>query len=154
MAKQSAGILLYRIFQGDLFVFLVHPGGPFFARKDLGVWSIPKGEFIDGEDPLTAARREFEEETGVRLDGKFTELSAIKLKSGKKVFAWACEGDLDIDTIESNTFDLEWPPRSGKTRSFPEIDRGGWFPVSVARTKVNERQQPLIDQLADMLAMH
>ena len=153
MAKQSAGILFYKIFQGELFVFLVHPGGPFFAKKDLGAWSIPKGEFGEGEDPLAAAKREFQEETGIRVEGKFTELSPTKLKSGKKILAWACEGELDPASIESNTFDLEWPPKSGKIQSFPEIDKGDWFTVPVAKTKVNEGQRPLIDPLAKMLGI-
>src|SRR6185369_17708958 len=110
----------------------------------------PKGEFNDDEDPLTAARREFKEEIGVDLDGKFTELSPIKLKSGKKVLAWACEGELDTATIKSNTFDLEWPPKSGKIQGFPEIDKGDWFSVPDAKTKINERQRSFIDQLAEM----
>ena len=151
MAKQSAGILLYKRSNGDLFVFLVHPGGPFFAKKDLGAWSIPKGEFAEGEEPLTAARREFFEETGIQIDGPFTELSPIKLKSGKKIFAWACKGDLDATKINSNTFDLEWPPKSGRMQSFPEIDKGEWFSASIAKTKINERQAALIDQLMERL---
>lgn len=151
MTKQSAGILLYKKSEGDLFVFLVHPGGPFFAKKDMGAWSIPKGEFSEGEEPLTAARREFSEETGVQIDGPFIELSPIKLKSGKKIFAWACEGDLDTAKIKSNTFDLEWPPKSGRIQSFPEIDKGDWFPTTVAKTKINERQSALIDQLIEII---
>jgi predicted NUDIX family NTP pyrophosphohydrolase len=151
VAKQSAGILLYKVLKKELYVFLVHPGGPFFAKKDLGAWSIPKGEFNDGEDPLTVARREFYEETGVQIEGDFTELSPIKQKSGKKVFAWAVEGEIDSGIIKSNTFDLEWPPRSNKLQSFPEIDRGEWFSLSTAKAKINDRQAALIDQLAEML---
>jgi len=151
MTKQSAGILLYKKSAGELFVFLVHPGGPFFAKKDLGAWSIPKGEFSEGEEPLTAARREFYEETGVQIDGPFMELSPIKLKSGKMIFAWACEGDLDTAKIKSNTFDLEWPPKSGRIQSFPEIDKGDWFPTAVAKTKINERQSAFIDQLIEII---
>src|SRR5579872_4715198 len=114
MAKQSAGILLYRFDNKQLQVFLVHPGGPFFRNKDDGAWSIPKGEFLDDEEALTAAKREFEEETGKSIDGKFIPLEPIVQKSGKKVFAWAVEGDIDAETIFSNTFELEWPPKSGK----------------------------------------
>src|SRR5689334_13919801 len=125
--KLSAGILLYRIRSGTLEVLLVHPGGPFWTRKDLGAWSIPKGEFEEGDDPLETAKREFLEETGAPVSGKFVALTPRKQKSGKLVHAWAVEGDLDASTIVSNSFSMEWPPRSGKQQEFPEVDRGEWF---------------------------
>src|SRR5579862_6732951 len=123
MSKQSAGILLYRKVEGQLEVFLIHPGGPYFKNKDEGAWSIPKGEFVEGEEALDAAKREFEEETGQKIEGNFTALKPIVQKSGKKVFAWAVEGDIDPDTIKSNEFEIEWPPKSGKKQSFAEVDR-------------------------------
>lgn len=151
MPKQSAGILLYRKVDHQLQVFLVHPGGPFFKNKDAGAWSIPKGEFEDDEDPLLAAKREFLEETGQAIDGEFIKLSPIKLKSGKTVHAWAIEGDIDHDTIASNVFEIEWPPRSGKKASFPEVDRAGWFDVAEAKVKVNSAQVKLIEELVGIL---
>jgi predicted NUDIX family NTP pyrophosphohydrolase len=151
MAKQSAGILLYRFTGKQLQVFLVHPGGPFFRNKDDGSWSIPKGEFLDDEDPLVAAKREFLEETGQSIGGKFLPLEPIIQKGGKKVFAWAVEGDIDHETITSNTFEIEWPPRSGKRQSFPEIDKAGWFDVEIARVRLNAAQVGLIDNLAQIL---
>ena len=147
MAKQSTGILLYRIVDGQLQVFLVHPGGPFFKNKDDGSWSIPKGEFADDENSLDAAKREFLEETGQIVDGHFGELTPIQQKGGKTVHAWAVEGDIDHETIVSNTFEIEWPPRSGKRQSFPEIDRAGWFDVEIAKTKINSAQAAFIDHL-------
>src|SRR5262245_64720215 len=126
MAKTSAGLLMYRFRNGATEVFLVHPGGPFWAKKDLGCWSIPKGEFIAGEDPLAAAAREFQEETGCPAPGPFTPLSPVKQGSGKIVYAWACEGDCDADRIKSNTFSAEWPPHSGRQQEFPEVDRAAW----------------------------
>lgn len=146
--KKSAGILLYRMKANGPEVFIVHPGGPFWAKKDKGSWSIPKGEFTDAENPLEAAKREFQEETGNTLSGNFIELKPIKQKSGKMVFCWALEGDIDPATIKSNTFELEWPPKSGKKKEFPEIDKGEWFTTSAARLKINEQQVDLIDQLA------
>src|ERR1700733_10588544 len=138
MAKQSAGILLYRKTGSSLQVFLVHPGGPFFKNKDAGAWSIPKGEFLDDEDALVAAKREFFEETGQAIsNGKFIPLKPVQLKSGKIVHAWAIEGDIDHETITSNLFEMEWPPKSGRMQSFPEIDRAGWFDVDEARIKIN-----------------
>ncbi|GGH29105.1 NTP pyrophosphohydrolase [Dyadobacter endophyticus] len=128
-------------------VLLVHPGGPFFVRKDLGAWSIPKGEYDDSEDPLTAARREFAEETGQAVEGDFLPLTAIKQKGGKEVLAWAVEGDIDAAKVSSNTFELEWPPRTGKMQKFPEIDRAEWFDLDTARTKINERQVSLLDEV-------
>jgi len=151
MPKQSAGILLYRNINSQLQVFLVHPGGPFFKNKDAGAWSIPKGEFLDDEDALQAAKREFLEETGQPVDGEFIKLSPIKLKSGKTVHAWAVEGDIDHNAIVSNVFEMEWPPRSGKTASFPEVDKSGWFSAEEACVKVNVAQVGLIEGLAVLL---
>jgi predicted NUDIX family NTP pyrophosphohydrolase len=146
----SAGILLYRRRDAGLEVLLVHPGGPFWARKDLGAWSIPKGEVDDGEDPRACALREFAEETGTRLPGgALDELGSVKLKSGKLVLAFAVEGDLDPATISSNTFELEWPPRSGRVQSFPEIDRAGWFDPATAREKLNPAQAAFVDRLQE-----
>ena len=150
MAKKSAGILLYRFSEKQLQVMLVHPGGPFFAKKDLGAWSIPKGEFTD-EDPLLAAKREFQEETGISIEGEFKPLDPVKQKGGKEVHAWAVEGDLDVTHIQSNTFELEWPPRTGKYQSFPEVDRGEWFDIPTAKKKINAGQWALIAQLEAML---
>jgi predicted NUDIX family NTP pyrophosphohydrolase len=145
MPKQSAGILLYRKINNQLQVFLVHPGGPFFKNKDAGAWSIPKGEFLDDEDPLAAAKREFEEETGQTIDGNFIKLKPVALKSGKIVHAWAVDGDIDHETIFSNLFEIEWPPKSGKKQSFPEIDRAAWFDVDEAKVKINPGQLDLIE---------
>ena len=147
MAKKSAGILLYRIQNKNPEIFLVHPGVPFWAKKDDCAWSIPKGEFEDNEDPLDAAKREFEEETGLRISGEFVQLNPIKQKSGKIVFAWALEGNFDPATIKSNSFEIEWPPGSGKMRSFPEIDKAEWFSITVAKTKINSGQSALINEL-------
>ncbi len=149
--KKSAGILAYR--QSDeLEVFLVHPGGPFFKNKNAGTWSIPKGEYIDDEDALTAAQREFLEETGHTLTGDFIQLEPVKQKAGKVVIAWAIEQDVDEQTIVSNAFQLEWPPKSGKIVEFPEIDKAGWFTIDVARTKLIEAQCSLLDQLVAKLS--
>jgi predicted NUDIX family NTP pyrophosphohydrolase len=143
--RQSAGILLYR--DGPE-VLLVHPGGPFWAKKDAGVWSIPKGEYEDGEDALACALREFEEETGTRLDGRAAiALGEIVQRGGKRVSAWAVEGDLDAATVRSNTFVMEWPPRSGRQREFPEVDRAEWFSLERAREKINPAQAELLDRL-------
>ncbi|MCE6990144.1 NUDIX domain-containing protein [Dyadobacter sp. CY323] len=152
MASQSAGILMYRK-KEELEVLLVHPGGPFFARKDLGSWSIPKGIYVSGEDALDAAKREFEEETGFKPEGDFIALKPVKLKSGKEVKAWACEGDLDASAIVSNSFDIEWPPRSGKRQTFPEVDKAGWFGLQVATQKMNERQIPFLEELKSLLKL-
>jgi predicted NUDIX family NTP pyrophosphohydrolase len=151
MAKQSAGILLYRRQAKKLEVFLAHPGGPFWAKKDQGSWSVPKGEYLEGEEPLHAAIREFEEETGYRLAGDFIQLTTIRQKGHKTVHCWAVEGDLDPDHIVSNDFEMEWPPRSGKMRSFPEIDRGAWFSIETAREKILERQAAFIDELVQLI---
>ncbi|MEN0054199.1 MAG: NUDIX domain-containing protein [Mucilaginibacter sp.] len=150
MGKQSAGILLYRKINSELQVFLVHPGGPFFRNKDDGSWSVPKGEFLEDEDPLAAARREFEEETGQAINGQFIQLNLIKQKGGKTVQAWALEGDIDHLNIRSNTFEIEWPPRSGKQQSFPEIDRAGWFAIDTAKVKINPAQVELIMELVEL----
>jgi predicted NUDIX family NTP pyrophosphohydrolase len=149
--KQSAGILLYRKVNSNVLqVLLVHPGGPFFKNKDAGAWSIPKGEFLDGEEPLAAAKREFEEETGQPVSGDFVPLGSVKLKSGKIVHAWAVEGDIDHETVVSNICELEWPPRSGKKITIPEIDRAGWFNLTVAKQKINEAQAKFIDKLSSL----
>ncbi len=133
-------------------MLLVHPGGPFWARKDLGAWSIPKGEVDEGEDPRACARREFAEETGATLpDGALDDLGSVKLKSGKRVQAFAVAGDLDPGAVRSNTFELEWPPRSGRMQSFPEIDRAEWFALDAARAKLNPAQAELIDRLEALL---
>ncbi|MDB5026278.1 MAG: hypothetical protein JWP78_4033 [Mucilaginibacter sp.] len=152
MAKQSAGILLYRFRDKQLQIFLVHPGGPFFRIKDDGSWSVPKGEFADEEDPLHAAKREFLEETGQIINGEFRPLEPITQKGGKKVYAWAVEGDIDHKTISSNLFELEWPPKSGKKQTFPEIDRAAWFDVETAKIKINPAQAGLIDRLTHTLS--
>jgi predicted NUDIX family NTP pyrophosphohydrolase len=153
ISNQSAGILLYRNINSQLEVFLVHPGGPFFKNKDAGAWSIPKGEFLPDEDPLLAAKREFEEETGQPVIGNdFIKLSPVKLKSGKTVHAWAIEGDIKADTIVSNLFEMEWPPKSGKQASFAEIDRAGWFDVDEAKIKVNPAQVAVIEELKRLLS--
>jgi predicted NUDIX family NTP pyrophosphohydrolase len=149
----SAGILLYRVRDGALEVLLVHPGGPLWARKDAGAWSIPKGEYGDGEEPLSAARREFEEELGSALPScEPRYLGEIRQRSGKRVSAWAQPGDLDVDTVASNTFELEWPPRSGRIREFPEVDRAEWFPLAAARERINPAQAELLDRLDAALA--
>jgi predicted NUDIX family NTP pyrophosphohydrolase len=151
-AARSAGILLHRRGIDGIEVLLVHPGGPFWARKDLGAWSIPKGELDEGEDPRACALREFAEETGTRLpDGALEELGSVKLKSGKLVLAFAAAGDLDPAAVRSNTFELEWPPRSGRTQSFPEIDRAEWFGLRAAREKLNPAQAELVDRLEALL---
>jgi predicted NUDIX family NTP pyrophosphohydrolase len=151
MLKQSAGILLYRMTDEQLQVFLVHPGGPFFRKKDEGAWSIPKGEYVDGEEPLVAAQREFEEETGQTIRGNFVKLQPVKQKSGKVVQAWAVEGDIDHNAIISNLFEIEWPPKSGKKVSFPEIDRAGWFTIDIAKQKIIPGQMELIEELEKLI---
>ena len=152
MAKRSAGILLYRRGDDGVEVLLVHPGGPLWARRDAGAWSIPKGEYGDGEDPLAVALREFEEETGQSPPaGELVPLGEVRQKGGKVVSAWAAPGDVDPDTITSNTFTMEWPPRSGTRREFPEIDRAGWFDLATAREKLLPAQADLVDRLAERL---
>jgi predicted NUDIX family NTP pyrophosphohydrolase len=142
---------MYRQRDGTLEVLLVHPGGPVWERRDLGAWSIPKGEYEEGEEPLAAARREFAEELGSPLPrGEITDLGEIRQKSGKRVRAWAIAGDLDAERIQSNMFTMEWPPRSGRTREFPEVDRAQWFPVAQARERINPAQVALLDRLMDI----
>ena len=152
MAKKSAGLLVYRKDGDSVEVFLVHPGGPFWAKKDDGAWSIPKGEFADGEEALEAAKREFQEETGFTVQGRFEALEPVKQAGGKIVYAWAIEGDIDSSAIRSNNFSMEWPPGSKKIREFPEVDRGGWFALATAaRQKILTGQSPLLDELLSKL---
>jgi predicted NUDIX family NTP pyrophosphohydrolase len=143
--ETSAGLLLFRRREGELEILLVHPGGPFWANKDEGAWSIPKGLYEPSEDPLMAARREFEEETGAAVDGKFVALGEFKLPSGKRLSVWAAEGDFDPDKLISNEFEMEWPPRSGKRGRFPEVDRAGWFSLETARIKLTKGQVQVVD---------
>jgi predicted NUDIX family NTP pyrophosphohydrolase len=152
MPKRSAGIILYRR-RGDVELLLVHPGGPFWIKKDLGAWSIPKGEYDEGEDPLTVARRELEEETGMRAEGKFIPLGQVTQPGRKVVAAFALEGDFDPAQLRSNVFELEWPPRSGKKKSFPEVGRAGWFSPSEAREKILAGQREFIDRLVAALGI-
>jgi predicted NUDIX family NTP pyrophosphohydrolase len=149
--RKSAGILLYRKKEKQIQVFLVHPGGPFWKNKDSGAWSIPKGEFDDDEKPLMAARREFEEETGKKISGDFIELIPIKQKAGKMVYAWAVEGDINADEIVSNIFKVEWPYKSGKWQSFPEVDKAGWFTLGEANEKINPAQAAWLVDLESRL---
>ena len=146
-SKKSAGVLVYRVRNGDLEIFLVHPGGPFWAKKDDGAWSIPKGEIAEDEDPLKAAKREFFEETGFQIDGSFIALTPVKQAGGKWVYAWAVEGDCDAESIKSNTFSMEWPPRSGKRKEFPEVDRAAWFTIEQAKQKILKGQLSLLEEL-------
>ena len=162
--KQSAGILLYRLRTAPPAspaeapakpgpeVFLVHPGGPYWKKKDAGTWTIPKGEFTEEEPALDAAIREFREETGVQLKGFFQPLSPIRQKGGKRVYAWAIAGDLDPAKLVSNTFELEWPPGSGRMQAFPEVDKGAWYTLEAARAIINSAQIAFLDELADTLS--
>lgn len=147
MSKVSAGLLLYRRRAGVLEVLLVHPGGPFFAKKDVGVWGIPKGEIDEGEDALAAAQREFTEETGFTAGGAFVPLAPVTQKNGKLVLAWAVEGDCDPEEMLSAPFTMEWPPRSGRKREFPEADRAGWFSISDAKVKIIPAQAAFVEEL-------
>lgn len=149
MSKHSAGLLAYRRTDAGLEVFLVHPGGPFFAKKDLGAWTIPKGELADGEEPLAAAQREFVEETGFVLAGPFSPLGTVRQAGGKEVhgFATMASAELDQEKIVSNTFEMEWPPRSGRMANFPEVDRAGWFSLMDARAKINAAQAEFLTRL-------
>jgi predicted NUDIX family NTP pyrophosphohydrolase len=157
MPKRSAGILVYRCRtagQGSAIeLLLVHPGGPFWAKKDIGAWSIPKGEYVEGEEPLAAARRELEEETGLRLEGCFRPLGELVQRGGKIVAAFAVEADFDPASLRSNLFELEWPPRSGRRKSFPEIDRAGWFAPAEARQKILPGQSEFIARLLAALGI-
>lgn len=151
--KKSAGILAYKIADKETEIFLVHPGGPFWKNKDLGAWSIPKGEFTEEEDALDAAIREFKEETGITISGSFIELNPVKLKSGKMVYAWAIEQDIDISEFKCGSFiDVEWPPKTGKTLSIPEVDKGEWFTKDMAKKKINPSQAALVDELIEKLS--
>ena len=150
-AKRSAGLLLYRKRAGNLEVFLVHPGGPFWAKRDAGAWTIPKGEIGTDEAPLAAARRETAEETGFAPDGDFVELPAVRQKAGKLVHAWAIEADCDPAQLRSNSFSMEWPPRSGRMTDFPEVDRGAWFGLAEARERLLEAQHPFLDALRSLV---
>jgi predicted NUDIX family NTP pyrophosphohydrolase len=151
MRVKSAGVLLYKREAGELRVLLVHPGGPFWAKKDAGAWSIPKGEYVEGEEPEAAARREFEEELGVALDSDLAVLGEAVQPSRKRVIAFAAEGDLDIAAIRSNSFEVEWPPKSGRKQSFPEVDRAGWFTLDEAREKMLAGQRVFLDRLCALL---
>jgi len=147
MPKISAGLLMYRVRENELEFLLAHPGGPFWKDRDAGAWTIPKGEIQEGENPLAAAKREFEEEVGVKPQGDFIELTPITQKGGKVVHAWAIEGDCDTATIRSNTFQMEWPPRSGKFQACPEVDRAAFFRMDEARRKINPAQTALLEEL-------
>jgi predicted NUDIX family NTP pyrophosphohydrolase len=151
MTKKSAGLLMYRFRRGALEVFLVHPGGPFWANKDEGAWSLPKGEYGPDEDPFEVAGREFQEETGFAARGEFLPLTPLKQPSGKIISAWAFEGDCDAEAVKSNTFSLEWPPNSGQIQEFPEVDRGGWFPLDRAKEKITKGQKGFLEELANIL---
>jgi predicted NUDIX family NTP pyrophosphohydrolase len=151
MAKRSAGLLMYRWHNHELQVFLVHPGGPFWAKKDMGAWSISKGEYLDGEIPLEAAKREFEEETGFSAGGSFLELGTVQQSGGKLVSAWAFEGDCDPAAMVSNRCQIEWPPRSGRMIEIPEVDRAGWFSIAEGRERILKSQAPFLDRLCQML---
>jgi predicted NUDIX family NTP pyrophosphohydrolase len=150
--KVSAGVLLFRRHSAGVEVMLVHPGGPFWVKKDAGAWSIPKGLVDEGEDLLEAAKREFLEETGMTVDGEFLDLGAHKQPGGKTIVAWACEGDFDPALLKSNTFTLEWPPRSGRIVEFPEIDRAAWYSIDEAFMKINKGQKPIIAALETSVA--
>jgi predicted NUDIX family NTP pyrophosphohydrolase len=149
MPKYSAGLLMYRRRDANLEVFLVHPGGPFWAKKDLGAWSIAKGEYLDNEVPLAAAQREFKEETGFAPHGPFLELGDVKQSGGKIVSAWAFAGDCDPQNLRSNTFSLEWPPHSGRKIEVPEVDRGSWFSIPEAHSRLLASQRPFLDRLVE-----
>jgi predicted NUDIX family NTP pyrophosphohydrolase len=152
MPKQSAGLLMYRrLTDRSVEVFLVHPGGPIWAKKNEGSWTIPKGEYQADEDALSAAKREFHEETGFTATGEFLELGSVRQKSGKIVVAWAFEGDCNPDELVSNTCEIEWPPRSGKRLEIPEVDKGRWFPMQKARTFIRAEQEPLLNSLLQLL---
>lgn len=150
--RRSAGLLVYRLRDGAVEVFLVHPGGPFWRNRDDGAWSLPKGEYAEDEDPLAAAVREFGEETGLTITGEFQPLQPVRQAGGKSVTAWAIAGDFDAGAIRSNSFTMEWPPKSGSMRAFPEVDRAAWFSLDQARSKLLAGQRPLLDELAALVA--
>jgi predicted NUDIX family NTP pyrophosphohydrolase len=157
MPKKSAGILWYRFQHNAIQVFLVHPGGPFWRNKNSGTWSIPKGEFEDGEEPLKAAKREMHEETGIDADAtgmrtsEYIELDPVRQKSGKIIYAWTAQGDFNPSELTSNSFEIEWPPKSGKKATFPEIDKGKWFTIDEAKKAILPYQLPLIIQLQEVV---
>ena len=151
MPKQAAGILLYRQGRSGLEVLLAHPGGPLWARKDFGAWTMPKGQFVEGELPLDAAKREFEEEMGTAPSGVFQPLGTVKQPSGKIIHAWAAESDFDATTVKSNLFMMEWPPKSGRNGEFPEVDRAAWFSIEEARHKIIKGQGPFLERLLELL---
>jgi predicted NUDIX family NTP pyrophosphohydrolase len=151
MKKKSAGLLMFRIKNGALELLLCHMGGPFWKKKDSGAWTIPKGEYEEGEEPFDTARREFFEETGFTPEGTFIQLTSLKQSGGKLISAWAFEGDCDVSKLTSNTFEIEWPPHSGKISSFPEIDHAEWFPPDLAREKILKGQIGFIDELCRIL---
>ena len=151
MPRQSAGLLMYRLRDRRIEIFLVHPGGPFWAKKDLGAWSIPKGEYAESENPLDAARREFTEETGFAAEGNFVDLGTVKQAGGKIVSVWAVEDDCDPAKLRSNMCMIEWPPRSGRKIEISEVDRGAWFTVEEARERILKSQEPIIDLLLERL---
>jgi predicted NUDIX family NTP pyrophosphohydrolase len=153
MTKRSAGLIMYRWRDGHPEVLLVHPGGPFWAKKDKGAWSIPKGEYADGEEPFEAAKREFFEETGIVPEGTFLELGSITQSGGKIVTAWAVEGDCDPSRLTSNPCQVEWPPRSGRLLEFPEVDRGDWFSMPAGREHILKSQEPLLNRLCTALLL-
>ena len=153
MVQHSAGLLMFRRADGRAEILLVHPGGPFWTKKDDGAWSIPKGLFEDGEDALAAAKREFEEETGLSPEGTFIELGTFRQPSGKRISAWAFEGTFDLALFKSNMFTMEWPPRSGRMREFPEADRAGWFGPREALAKITRGQRPIIEVVLDRLGL-
>ena len=152
-SKQSAGIMVYRFNCSRFEVFLVHPGGPLWKNKDMGAWSIPKGEFPDEEDPLDAAKRELKEETNHEVDGEFIPLTPVKQKSGKIVYAWAVEDDIDPEALSSNIFKMEWPPKYGKVKEFSEVDKGGWFDFHTAMHKVHSYLKPMLEELVEKLKL-
>jgi predicted NUDIX family NTP pyrophosphohydrolase len=152
MAKESAGLLMYRRLQGVAQVLLVHPGGPYWAKKDRGAWTIPKGEIEQGEDAFAAARREFEEETGFRPEGDFRQLNPVSLKSRKTVYAWAFEGNCDTGALRSAAFTMEWPPHSGKEQEFPEVDRAEWLRLEEAKEKIQVGQRGFIDEFERIIS--
>ena len=151
MIRASAGLLMYRRRPAGIEVFLVHPGGPFWARKDAGAWTVPKGQIEDGEEPLAAALREFREETGFSADGTFHPLAPVKQRSGKLVYAWMVEGDCDPSKVTSQLFSMEWPPKSGRLQEFPEVDRAAWFSLEQARIRLLAAQVNFIDQMVRVL---
>lgn len=154
MRKQSAGLLVFRKSPTGIEVLLVHPGGPFWAKKDKGAWSIPKGEFKENEDPFQSAQREFTEETGLTVQGNPIPLTPLKQTSGKQIYAWAIESDLDLSQFKSNTFSMEWPPHSGKFQEFPEVDRAAWFPLDIAKQKIVGGQVGFLVELEKILSSY